>query len=256
VTNAGTADLLIGTVVLAGTNAADFVKQTDGCSGLTLVPAGTCTVGALFDPARGGAKSANLNIPSNDPDTATLPVVLTGQGVEPVDPYEGTIGTQANLLGAGFGTATGKAWLDVAGKAVKWSVLGWSDTAIQALWKKKTAPGTYNVFAQPKGKGTTPVQVGSFDIKAPEISTLVPNNGAAGSAVALNGRFFATPKKPKVYFSGGGLAKPKKCKVTSSGMTAIQFAVPKVDPGIYDVQVVNKIGASAVAAGAFTVLVP
>jgi hypothetical protein len=90
----------------------------------------------------------------------------------------------------------------------------------------------------------------------PEIASLLPTSGAPGTPVVLNGNHFGAPKKPKVVLSGGGLSKPKKCKVVSSGMTEIQFLAPKLDPGVYDVQVINKIGASSVATGAFTVLAP
>jgi hypothetical protein len=37
-------------------------------------------------------------------------------------------------------------------------------------------------------------------------------------------------------------------------MTSIHFLVPKLDPGTYDVTVVNKIGTSALLAGGFEVL--
>ncbi len=80
VSNTGTDDLVIGALSLTGTAAPEFSIQNDTCSGKTLTPSGDCTVEALFSPATDGAKSANLSIPSNDPDTPTLNVLLSGTG--------------------------------------------------------------------------------------------------------------------------------------------------------------------------------
>ena len=80
VSNTGTDDLVIGALSLTGTAASEFSIQNDTCSGKTLTPSGDCTVEALFSPATDGAKSANLSIPSNDPDTPTLNVLLSGTG--------------------------------------------------------------------------------------------------------------------------------------------------------------------------------
>ena len=40
----------------------------------------TCTLGVTFQPAAIGARSATLNIPSNDPDQSNVEVELTGEG--------------------------------------------------------------------------------------------------------------------------------------------------------------------------------
>jgi uncharacterized repeat protein (TIGR01451 family) len=178
-------------------------------------------------------------------------------------PGQGTIGTQVAILGTGFGAAGGKAWLEVGGKALKFQVLSWTDTQIQALWKKKAPPGTYSLLVQPKGKGMIPIPMGSFEIMLPSIvGALSPETGSPGTAgIAISGLHFGS-KKPKIYLSGNGLAKPKKCKVQTysmapdTGSSNASFVVPKLPAGTYDVQVVSKIGSSSVATGAFTVLAP
>lgn len=167
-----------------------------------------------------------------------------------VDPLQGTIGTQVTISGGAFGTAGGKVWLDVGGKAVKFNVTSWADDVIQAVWKTKAAPGVYGVFVQ--GKRTDSAQVGTFEIRLPEIGTFNPPNGSPGETVTLNGNFFGSPAKPKVYLSQPG-GKRKKCKVTSPSMTAIPLLVPKLPEGVYDVQVVNKIGPSPLASGVFRI---
>ncbi|HDL20960.1 MAG TPA: choice-of-anchor D domain-containing protein, partial [Nitrospirae bacterium] len=80
ISNNGTADLIISTVSLTGTDPAEFAIQVDNCAGQTIVPAGTCTIDAVFAPTSAGAKSADISIGSNDPDTPTLSIPLIGSG--------------------------------------------------------------------------------------------------------------------------------------------------------------------------------
>lgn len=82
VTNTGTADLAITSVGLAGGNAGDFVTQNDACTGATLVPSGTCTVGAHFVPIASGARATNLRFTDNAPGS-THDVQLSGTGTVP-----------------------------------------------------------------------------------------------------------------------------------------------------------------------------
>jgi hypothetical protein len=104
VSNTGTTNLEIGTIEITGTNASEFSILNDTCSGQTIAPSGTCRVDVRFSPASGiparfsmveyfkqamslltptgykQTKSAILSIPSNDPDTPTLEVLLSGKG--------------------------------------------------------------------------------------------------------------------------------------------------------------------------------
>ena len=80
ITNTGDADLVIGTLSIAGANATEFSIVTDYSSGQTLWPSETSTVDIAFSPTSEGVKSANLSIPSNDPDTPTVNVSLNGIG--------------------------------------------------------------------------------------------------------------------------------------------------------------------------------
>ena len=81
ISNRGGADLEIGTVDLTGGDASEFSIEDDNCSNQTVAPSGTCTVDVVFSPTSTGSKSTNLSIPSNDPDTPTLNVPLSGTGV-------------------------------------------------------------------------------------------------------------------------------------------------------------------------------
>ena len=77
VTNTGDADLVVGTLVLAGGDAAEFAIQNDTCSGQTLGAGESATVDVRFSPTGYGARSTTLVIPSNVPDAN---VALAGTG--------------------------------------------------------------------------------------------------------------------------------------------------------------------------------
>jgi len=91
VSNVGTANLVIGTITITGTGADQFAKQNDNCSGQTIAPDSSATLQVVFSPTSTGAKSATLNIPSNDPDEATVTVPMSGNGVAAVTYYTLTV---------------------------------------------------------------------------------------------------------------------------------------------------------------------
>jgi uncharacterized repeat protein (TIGR01451 family) len=82
VSNDGTEDLVIGTAFLNGTTPAEFIISSDGCSGQTVTAGNSCGVDVFFEPTSGGAKSANLVVPSNDLDTPELVINLDGTGIQ------------------------------------------------------------------------------------------------------------------------------------------------------------------------------
>jgi hypothetical protein len=81
VTNSGTATLNISTASLAGTNAADFAKTVDSCSGMSVAPSGTCSVSVVFTPAATGPRSATLSITTDNAGGSPHTVELTGAGI-------------------------------------------------------------------------------------------------------------------------------------------------------------------------------
>ncbi len=85
VTNRGIANLAIGTVSVSGINFFEFIKESDSCSGSTVVPLSSCTVSVAFSPVSTGPKNAVLSIPSNDSASPLLNIQLEGTGVAAVD---------------------------------------------------------------------------------------------------------------------------------------------------------------------------
>jgi len=80
VSNDGTADLVVGTITITGGDAGHFAIPNDNCSGQTIAPTDSATLQVVFSPTSTGTKTAQLSIPSNDPDEPTLNVTLEGTG--------------------------------------------------------------------------------------------------------------------------------------------------------------------------------
>ncbi|MBI5206461.1 MAG: choice-of-anchor D domain-containing protein [Candidatus Firestonebacteria bacterium] len=80
VTNTGTSDLKINTIILAGQNANEFFIKNDNCSNKTITPSSTAALNIVFTPKTEGLKKAILIIPSNDPNTPNAIISINGQG--------------------------------------------------------------------------------------------------------------------------------------------------------------------------------
>lgn len=97
------APLVLGTVTVTGTNAADFAISTTSnnrCWMQTILKANeSCKVEISFAPSATGARTANLSITSNDPLKPTSNVNLNGIGALPL--------LTVSKAGMGAGTITG-----------------------------------------------------------------------------------------------------------------------------------------------------
>lgn len=78
-TNAGTLPLVINGITISGANAGDFA-QTNPC-GASLAPGASCLISVTFTPAAMNARTASLNISTNDPVYPTTTVALSGTGI-------------------------------------------------------------------------------------------------------------------------------------------------------------------------------
>ncbi len=94
ISNMGTLPLVIGTITVSGTDAAQFLIQNDNCSGNTVASLSNCTLQGVFSPTSTGSKTASLSVPSNDPNSP-LSIPLTGNGVV-------TIVTSSNSAISGY----------------------------------------------------------------------------------------------------------------------------------------------------------
>ncbi|MEK7990733.1 MAG: choice-of-anchor D domain-containing protein, partial [Thiotrichaceae bacterium] len=73
ITNSGNADLNITGLSISSS---EFVLQNNTCK--TVVPSKSCTFQVVFKPKIAGVKASNVVISSNDPDTASLSILLKG----------------------------------------------------------------------------------------------------------------------------------------------------------------------------------
>lgn len=79
VSNTGNASLQVTATSLTGANAGEFAIASGGAP-FTLAPGTTRNMVVRFSPAAVGAKSASLNLTSNDPDENPVTVALSGTG--------------------------------------------------------------------------------------------------------------------------------------------------------------------------------
>jgi hypothetical protein len=97
ITNIGVANTTINSV--ASTVPAEFAVLDDNCTGQTLSPGSTCTVGTVFSPAQTGARSATINVTTSTIGTASL--AATGTGATALS---STITLSANTSSAAAGS--------------------------------------------------------------------------------------------------------------------------------------------------------
>jgi hypothetical protein len=79
ITNSGSTPVTFGSAAISGANGADFTIGSDGCSGATVAPAASCSIGVIFTPSTLGTERAALQINTNPP-LFTQQIYLIGQG--------------------------------------------------------------------------------------------------------------------------------------------------------------------------------
>lgn len=99
VTNTGNANLNVQSPTISGTNANQFAVTDDSCNAGPVAAGGNCSIDVQFNPTARGAQTAELDIPSNDPNMPTTSIPLSGTGETP-----GTI--SVDKTSAAFGSVT------------------------------------------------------------------------------------------------------------------------------------------------------
>lgn len=87
-TNTGNDDLIIADIGVVDALAAPFslVAGQDNCSNMSLLPAASCTVAVRYSPSTEGLQGDSFNVPSDDPDTPTVTVNVSGTGTPVANP--------------------------------------------------------------------------------------------------------------------------------------------------------------------------
>lgn len=103
VTNMGSTNLSISSVVEGGIDAVDFPIASDTCNGASLAANATCTLSIKFAPTTTAAESATLTFTDNASDSPQV-VNLTGTGTAPVQTAT-TTALSASATTIAFGTS-------------------------------------------------------------------------------------------------------------------------------------------------------
>lgn len=110
VTNRGSSEKRVGSIMLSGANMSAISVLDDGCSGTTVAAGASCTIDVALAPRNAGPQRAQVWIDSPDL-TAPLVVALSGQGTEPAADDKGT--------GAGGGQADEPVGLSAAAETAE-----------------------------------------------------------------------------------------------------------------------------------------
>jgi HYDIN/CFA65/VesB-like, Ig-like domain len=83
ISNNGSVDLKLGSVAMNNGLMPPFTLSSDHCTNQTLAGGATCSLVVQFLPLTEGSFSDSFDIPSNDSDTPSAVITLTGSGVTP-----------------------------------------------------------------------------------------------------------------------------------------------------------------------------
>ena len=106
ISNTGSGDLTIGTIIIDGDPAFELSPNEDNCFGRTIASSSSCTFQVIFSPTAVGPQSATVIIPSNDPDENPLNISLAGTGVTPSQPDLSGIWSNVSKTGPKKGVYT------------------------------------------------------------------------------------------------------------------------------------------------------
>lgn len=204
VSNAGSQPLVFGTAYRDGTDPAEFLKYSDSCSGQSIPALGTCTFQMQFTPTTTGAKSASLEIPSNDSTTPVFQVQMTGTGVS-VPVYiitasagvggsispSGTVsvlsnGSQSYTITANIGFHITDVKIDGTSQGVQ-SSYTFSNVAANHTIEAMFAIDVYSITTSVGPGGTISPTSALVSYGGSQAFTIAPSNGYSISSVLVDG---------------------------------------------------------------------
>ena len=164
-----------------------------------------------------------------------------------VSPEAGTEGTDLVIIDEGFGS--GKGTIEVGGTPCK--VKNWNDTQVSCTIKEVLPPGIYDVVVIPGGSAEARTYASAFEAKPPVVRSVIPAIGKKGTKVRISGTYWGT-KKGTVTVGGKKAKVPTWLMGPTTGDSAIEVKIPKLDPGSYDVVIEAPTG-TVTLSGGFTV---
>ena len=170
-------------------------------------------------------------------------------------PDNGTLGTALQVSGTGFGTKKGKVYLEKDGiryttKVTEWNIGG--SNLIRAAIHKAPPAGSYTIVLVSKEIGEITADT-TFEVMAPEIDSITVNLVDEKKVATIQGDYFSSTKKPKVFLNNG--TKDLSCKIFTFSGTRITCSPNKaVVTGRYTVKVI--VGKVLEGDGVFDITVP
>ena len=233
-TNSGTANLVLGTLTLAGTNPGDYVVASNNCNNATVIPNGTCSFSVSFRPTSTGTRTASVSIPSNAAGSPSS-VSLTGTGAAPTAPAV-TLSTSALTFGSQTTNTTSSA------QSVVLTNSGTGSLVLGALTLGGANQGEYvvgpnncnNATLSPSGTCSFSVSFRPTAIGIRTASVSIPSNAAGSpSSVSLIGTSIgplapgpctvsANPSSP-LPFGGGQVTLTASCSTTGGTPTSYSW---------------------------------
>jgi uncharacterized repeat protein (TIGR03803 family) len=227
VTNSGTANLAILTVTLNGTNAGNFTKTGDTCSGVKVLPSHTCTVSVNFTPITAGAKSASLafmDIAPHNPQTVSIAGTGANSPAAATPKFSPSPGTYTSPQTVSIADGT-------AGAVIFYTIDGTTPTMASTVY---TTPlivdsvETVKAIAVATGFAISAVGTANYTVNiTPTFATLASfagTNGAsphAGLVQGIDGNFYGTTAGGGNNITACGTAYNSSCgtvfKVSPSG---------------------------------------
>jgi arylsulfate sulfotransferase len=197
VTNSGTGDIIISSVVIGGSNPTDFTNA-NGCNSAALKPTGSCTISVTFAPlaTASGPLSETITLTDNAPGS---PQMITVSGT--ANPISLNLTPSASAI-ATSGTVSFSAVGDPAG--VTWSLIGApfrTSPGIVASPGTLTPNGSSANYVGPGGPQGLYATVTATSVTNPAISAFASINVVgAGAFTATNNvqvaQYTVTPPSP------------------------------------------------------------
>ncbi len=241
ITNTGLGNLVISSLGITGTNAADFSSNLNAPPNITITPGNSTVVNINFTPSSSGARSALLTIVDNvagSPHT----VALSGNGVPntpsiSIAPPSLSFGTQAiNSPSAPLPitiTNSGNGVLTVSGLSftgANATDFGYSASALP-LQIAKGNSATINITFTPGGTGARSATLNISDNVSPGLHTVglsgtgaVPGINFSSSSINFGNQLVGVASAPtQVTITNNGAANLVISSITPTGANAGDF---------------------------------
>ena len=236
--NNGVLPVTVSSIVVTGTDAADFSIGAESCTSGAVGAAGACTISTGFKPSALGKRTTTLTINGPDP-VGTRTIALSGTGVQPPS-------------GVGWGSTfkAGPAYTWITGNALARTVqsgaqrlhVAYATDRIGSAWAKDAGPyaGVYYVRSTTGSTWSTAKRLNSSTQHATRLGIAAAGSRVYAAWVTQTRIYKYSPTAPRVLYvrvntnHGGSTYWKSPIRLTSSSG---RVDYPSVGASGYDVYV-------------------